>query len=152
MTNGSLQTYTPEYFCISKAYIGYKMKNAITAVAMAATVALFSCHKQNHEMLPENKITVSQPVPGQVYHANDTVHITGIVSGNTSLHGYEVAILNATGDSLFHTYNHTHASSIDVSEEWVNTQAMPGSLRIIITSAINHEGDNLTKEVPILVQ
>lgn len=128
------------------------MNNTTICTALIAATGLFSCHKTNNEMVPENKITVSQPMPGQVYHTNDTVHITGMVSGKTSMHGYEVTILNATGDSLFHAHNHTHASSIDVSETWVTSQTTPGGLRVIITSAINHEGDNLTKEVSILVQ
>ena len=126
------------------------MKHIIIAgIAGLFSLSFFSCNKSDNAQPSGAKLTISEPVMDQTYRLGDTVHIRGMASNETSLHGTHVVILNSNGDSLFHAHNHTHAVEIMIDESWVNTITAADDLKVIVSSPVNHEGEEVKKEITI---
>jgi len=112
--------------------------------------ALFSCSKKSDVApTPTATFTISQPMLNQTYQAGDTVRVQGKVTCQSNLHGYHLMILNSSSDTLFHAHAHTHATELALDEMWVNNQASQQDLRVIISCAVNHDGLEAVKEIPI---
>ncbi|MCD6013445.1 MAG: hypothetical protein K0Q79_3307 [Flavipsychrobacter sp.] len=118
---------------------------------MAALVLmsfLYSCRHKANEPVPAASMTVLQPVANQVFKHGDVIKISGTINGLETMHGYRVYIIGNDGDSLCCIKNHTHANTITIDESWVDSSSAT-TANIIISSAINHEGDEVKKVVPI---
>lgn len=123
------------------------MKNIKTAgMLLACSLSFFACKKDDHHnMTPEGSIMIHSPETGSKYQTGDTVHIHATLRANMQLHGYNVYIFNSTGDTLFQKSEHAHENELEVHEKWVNTSAV-ANLRLLITTALDHHGNNLKKE------
>jgi hypothetical protein len=125
----------------------------ITCVAIMAITTIFSCKKKDDVQPTETaKLTITTPVMHQTYHTGDTVRILGTATNVTNLHGYHVAILNSNSDTLFYMEKDIHAVSLSIDTMWVNTVTAAQELNVIVSSPINHDGDEIKKEIPIMVQ
>ena len=124
----------------------------ILTIAVLSATALFSCKKETDDTAPKQAhLTITQPVPNQKYYTGDTVFITGLVKHVVNLHGYHIALLNSAGDSIFHARSHMHAAEIEIREQWIDTFSGSQDLRLFISVPVDHDGAEVTKEIPISV-
>lgn len=123
----------------------------VNGLIAACVITFFSCNKNDDDAPePSATINIASPLQNQVYHKGDTVHIIASINGEATLHGYEVAIVNAANsDSVFLIDNHTHAATLSVDEKWVDTFSSSADLMVHITTTINHDGLTATKSVAI---
>ena len=130
------------------------MKNLIiTGILALGVTTIFSCKKKDDVQPTETaKLTITTPVMHQTYRTGDTVRILGTATNVTNLHGYHVAILNSNSDTLFYMEKDMHAVSLSIDTMWVNTVTTAQELNVIVSSPINHDGDEIKKEIPIMVQ
>lgn len=129
------------------------MKPLLLLTATLSVCLFGACTKSESVTPPAAALTVAAPVPHQVYHFGDTMHVRADVSFELNLHGSKVLILrNATGDTLLQAADHTHATQLTVSQWWVDTLAAPEELTVIVSSTINHEGAEVSRTVPVQVQ
>lgn len=130
------------------------MKNLIiTGILALGVTTIFSCKKDDDVQPTETaKLTITSPTMHQTYHTGDTVRIAGTATNETNLHGYRIAILNSSNDTLFNAEDHVHSISLDINESWVDTVTMAQELKVIVSAEINHDGDEIKKEIPIMVQ
>jgi len=130
------------------------MKNLIiTSILAVAATTIVACDKKDDVQPTETaKLTIASPVMHQTYHTGDTVRILGTATNVTNLHGYHVAILNSNSDTLFYVERDVHAVSLSIDTMWVNTLTTAEELNVIVSSPINHDGDEIKKEIPIMVQ
>lgn len=103
-------------------------------------------HDHNHD-LTENKVmnvVINTPTEDQMFGLNDVVTISGTVSGNFDLHGYEVKLFNeSNSDSLmFESFTHGHSESINFSETWTNTVSDHSDVRVEVSALADHEGND----------
>jgi len=118
----------------------------IAAAVILATLSLYACRKGD-DAPPAATLILTSPVLSQNYKTGDVIHITGTAAYVANLHGYHTCILNAHGDTLFEADNHIHAAQITIDESWVDTVANSQQLKVLVSSQINHDGDEVKKEV-----
>jgi hypothetical protein len=109
-------------------------------------MALASCKKEDHNhhvSTASGTITVSSPQEQQSFAAGSTINITAKLSANLYLHGYKLSLVTVEGDTVFTKEEHVHSNEILINEHWKDTLSTPADLKLTITSALNHEGNNL---------
>jgi len=102
-------------------------------------------HDHDHDHDVESKVMnviIDTPTEDQMFGLNDVVTISGTVSGNFDLHGYEIKLFNeSNNDSLmYESFTHGHSESIDFSETWTNTVSDHSDVRVEVSALANHEG------------
>jgi hypothetical protein len=126
------------------------MRNLLLLFAgVCALSAVAACQKsEDTQPAPAATIQIAAPFANQSYAPGDTVTIKGFISGNTTLHGYHIAIVDRqTGDSVFQAASHAHGLVLEIKEQWVNQLTSATDLRLYISSAINHDGLEAVKTV-----
>jgi hypothetical protein len=125
------------------------MKNIIAALALLAPIAFASCKKEDkdHHMTASGTITVSSPQEQQSFAAGSIINITAKLSANVHLHGYKLSLVTVEGDTVLSKEEHVHSNEILINEQWTDTLSAPADLKLTITSALNHEGNNLERSV-----
>jgi len=127
------------------------MKNIIiTGTIAVASVFIYSCNKsEDNSPVNTASLTVVSPVPNQEFSTGDTVHIHGTATNVVALHGYHTYILNRSGDTLFEADEHNHAVQLDIDQEWIDTLSTPQDLSVVVSATIDHDGNELKKEIAI---
>jgi len=126
------------------------MKSNFIAAICAATLLFAACQKKDTTPVDPSKVNIAlmQPYDGQVYHKGDTVFVKSTVTYNTELHGYELSIADsATGTTYYSLDEHIHDDHFDISEYWVDTLSSPATLQFSMTVEIDHDGNEVTKNV-----
>lgn len=130
------------------------MKNLSIVFLAFISTTLFSCKKEElHDTVKASgTITISKPHEQQVFSTGDTVHIDAQLTANVQLHGYKMSIVAENGDTLLSKSDHGHLDGIELHEAWVNTLASPQSLKLTISTKLDHHGNNLERSVDFRVQ
>ena len=119
-------------------------------LGLGILVALTNCRKEEHDDHNhddvENKVmnvAIDTPTENQMFGLNDVVTVSGTVSGNFELHGYEMKLFNeSNNDSLmYESFTHGHSESIDFSETWTNTVSDHSDVRVEVSALADHEGN-----------
>lgn len=119
--------------------------------ALAFVFAMASCEK-DADPTPagvEISFNFSSPTENYMYPLGDTVNITGRITANVEMHGYEIEIINTSDNNKQIFYSHTHEDgvSFDVSEYWVNNVTSHSNLILTVTAILSHEMDSESNEV-----
>jgi len=104
---------------------------------------LYSCQKKSEVTADPSQavFTISSPVPGHIYHAGDTVHISASISYPAELHGYELKITDTiTGNIVYDDAQHVHSDHFDVSAVYVPSGTQPLGLRLQLIAEVDHNG------------
>ena len=127
------------------------MKDSIIILTVLSTITAASCKKSDSpEPADMAMMTILQPTLNASYQSGDSVFIKGNITAAANLHGYNVTILDQA-DTVFAVHNATHAALLSVNEVWVCSTPDTANLKLIVSSAINHEGDEVKKEISIKV-
>jgi hypothetical protein len=108
-----------------------------------------SCHKKEEDNhTPTATITLSNPLPDQISHKGDTMHITGAIVGTATLHGYTAFILNTkTTDTLLKWDSDDHSKTIQINKDWIDTLEADADLTLYLSSTLNHDGLKAEKQI-----
>ena len=124
-------------------------------VIAISIVVISSCKKSDDKTItpgttPSATIAINSPTAANIYKHGDTMYISAVITGDVKLHGYKVAVVDVvTGDTAFHADSHTHATMLNVEEEWVCTCTSETDLRLYISSAIDHDGLEVVKTMDL---
>lgn len=115
---------------------------------MSATVV--SCKKdqaeEEHEPAAVPTFTIDTPIENQSFAYGDTIKITGMITSETDMHGYNVRLIDlSTNMNLIDKVYHEHGNSFTFSESKKNTVSDTTQMTIIIDAAIDHDGNIATK-------
>ncbi len=124
------------------------MRYILSILLLAVT--LTACQKKDTTTPDAAKVTISitAPVAAQTFHSGDTVHINATVSYPAELHGYEVKITDTlTGTILYDDAQHVHNDHFDISDTWVNTGTQATTLKLELTTEIDHNGTTAAKSI-----
>lgn len=131
--------------------------NRMLLAALVLTFAvsvLFSasCKKKEEAPAPEpEKVVFSMvsPSEGQTFHHGDSVFIRFSTSFSTTLHGFEVKIVNESDNDavVFDKHLHKHGTKIEIDTFWVNNVHHHSDMHLEIGAIKDHEGNKDIKEV-----
>lgn len=127
----------------------------ILFVAGIAMLLVFcSCRKEHvASEQPTATIVIESPQPGQEFAKGASVSIRALITGDVSLHGYEVFVVDRhSADTVFKADNHTHAKELQVNEVWVDTICAALELNVYVRTDVNHEGASVARDVSIVTR
>jgi len=85
-------------------------------------------------------ITISSPSTKSTYRLKDTVWINAHVNSTGALHDVNIKVMNLKDSSVvFSKYIHSHGTSIDIREYYINPVFEKSNMKLII-STTGHEG------------
>lgn len=117
------------------------------------TLLVAACRKKPDPTEPTPTpitINITAPTAGQVVKSGEEVSLNATVSYASALHGCVVRITNvATGAIVFEKDLHTNASSMTVSEKWVNTVTTAADLRVDFVASSDDNSVEETESVTI---
>ncbi len=124
-----------------------KTFNKILILAVIAlTVSISSC--KDDDVIPAVEFDFSSPIVHSQYSLGDTVHIMGMISWESELHGYNLSIKNETKDSVVFTkHGHEDGNMIHVHAMWVNDVDGHSDMSLTIDALTNHDGAKETKVI-----
>lgn len=121
-----------------------------TLIIILLSILFTACQKKDTTTPDAANVTISitSPVTAQVFRSGDTVHINASVSYPSELHGYEVKITDtATGNILYDDAEHVHNDHFEIRDVWVNTGTQPATLKLELTTEVDHNGTEAEKTV-----
>jgi len=86
-------------------------KYALLLLCIVCTTTFFACTKHSDDVdepIPTATLTIARPTEGAVYHTGDSVLVQALATANGEMHGYEVAIRNASDTSVVYFSKHVH--------------------------------------------
>ncbi len=120
-------------------------KLAFAAIGLLA-ITMFEACKNDHEETPP-VITINAPIEDTEYEQNDTVFFTGNITHSVDLHEYMIEMKDVDHDTVLYTSTtHTHGTSADFNEYWVNHVADHTQMLLTVT-AEDHDGNKSSKVV-----
>lgn len=129
-----------------------KLNKYTISLLVAVLMLLQACQKKDNTVATPSQvnISISSPVNGQTFHANDTVMIKADVSYATELHGYEVKITDtSTGLVLYDDAQHVHNDHFSISERWNEKPSTAATLKMEVIAEIDHDGNTANKSILI---
>ena len=124
-------------------------------LAFILITALYSCQKKDKiTATPDSVvINITSPASGQAYHTGDTVFINADVSYPSELHGYEIKVIDtASGYILYDDVQHVHDDHFSISDKWLCSGTQAIGLKLTLTAAIDHDGNNAEKDITFQYQ
>ncbi|MBL0309165.1 MAG: hypothetical protein IPP77_05660 [Bacteroidetes bacterium] len=124
----------------------------ISLLAISALFSIFfvSCSKdENTHLLTTASIIIDSPLSSSIYSPNDTVKISGTITSDSTLHGYQIYLRNKADKSSIAIFNvHEHATQITIDQFWVNTIITDTTdVELEIIAALDHDGNSIGKKV-----
>ena len=130
-------------------------KFSFIAVVLVTGLALAGCQKKDEVVAAPDELTVAitSPAEGSTFGAGTKVPIRATVSYPSELHGFQVTIRDAvSGESFFSFDEHVHSDHFVIDTAWMPTLGKTTALTATITTAINHEGKQDSREVHFSVK
>lgn len=127
------------------------MKKLLYISLLTISAAVVSCKKEDqteeeYEPAAVPTFTIDTPIENQSFAYGDTIKITGTITSETDMHGYNVRLIDlSTNMNLVDKVYHEHGNSFTFSESKKITVSDTTQMTIIIDAAIDHEGNIATK-------
>ena len=118
------------------------MKFSISICLILASL-LWSCQKKEATAADPAKVSISitSPVPADIYRSGDSVYINATVTYPSELHGYEIKITDTlSGYILYDNAQHVHADRFDISQVWATSGSATQALKLELIADIDHNG------------
>ena len=128
---------------------------SLSIAALLFCLSFTACQKKDDLIPAPDKlvVVVSSPAEAQIFHSGEKVPFQATVTYPSELHGYEVAIQDAaTGESLFFLDAHVHSDHFVIDTAWTPAVTKTTNFTAILKTAIDHDGQESTKEVHFSVQ
>jgi len=129
------------------------MKNLMIA-GLGALLLLSACQK-NNDIAPDPakvSMTITSPLPGQVFRSGDTVRLKAMVRYPGQLHGYELMLTDSLSGIVVHDLaQHVHADSFDIEDQWICAASGPSVIRLSLIASIDHDGDQARQDFSFTV-
>lgn len=118
-------------------------------LGLSVMLALSNCKKDDHDDHDHDEtetklmnVVIDTPTADQMYGLNDIVTVSGSITANFDMHGYEVKLFNeSNSDSLmFESFTHGHGESMSFSETWTNNVSDSSDVRVEVSALGDHEG------------
>jgi hypothetical protein len=123
------------------------IKFLILTLAVLA-VSQISCKQEETPSIPEVQFNIDNPSQGNQYHKGDTIFISGLLTWENFLHGYELTLKNETTDSVVFTqHSHMDGYNIHLHSFWINDVDSMCDMALIIEALTDHEGAKETKVI-----
>jgi len=125
------------------------MRHLIYLSLCAACFSMTACKKDKEEesTIKKDPVFTFSPAENQIFEYGDTVKVNGTISADYDMHGYNVRLYKVTpGMNVLNQGYHVHGNNFVISEAWKNTVSDTTQLRIIIETAIDHEGTIVSSE------
>lgn len=108
-----------------------------------------SCKNDDDPIVSTADIVVSTPAEGSMFEQGETIHITGTITTEGELHGYEIYIRNISDNSVAFSFEeHAHGKSLTFDEQWVNNVTDHSDMELEVIAILSHEGDiSVSKKV-----
>lgn len=107
--------------------------------SIVVALGLTSCKNEEN---PNVEIKITSPSNGATFHHGDTVKITGTITSNTELHGYDVIIKNLSAGTIVEEMeHHDHGANLTINHQWVNNVMDHSDMRAIIKVVVDHSGN-----------
>lgn len=115
----------------------------VTSIIVA--LGLTSCkNDENHNV----QINITSPSDNAMFEHGDTVKITGTITSNVELHGYDVIIKNLSAGTIVHEMNHhNHGANLTINDQWVNNVMTHSNMRVVIKVEVDHNGTEVADSV-----
>ena len=118
---------------------------AFFALIILTTVA---CKKEDEAVEFEGSLTISAPAANDTIHGGTTFPITGTVTGNVEMHGYQVTVYNQTDQTvIYSSTEENHASEYSIQQTVNHTLTIGTPLRLVVEVEVDHDSAPMTKEV-----
>lgn len=101
---------------------------------------------------PVGSINIIKPAEHQAFKKGEPITIEAKLNANVQLHGYTIFIATAEGDTLYKKEEHAHQSELTIQESWIDTSSAPVHLKLVVSTALDHHGNDLEKSVSFKVQ
>lgn len=123
-------------------------------IGLYVILGLTNCKKDDNndnDQETETKqmiVVIDNPTADQMFALDDVITISGSITANFDMHGYEVKLFNeSNSDSLmFESFTHGHGESLNFSESWTNTVSDHSDVRVEVSALGDHEGVNRETE------
>lgn len=110
--------------------------------SIVVALGLTSCKNVEN---PNVEIKITSPSNGATFNHGDTVKITGIITSDTQLHGYNVIIKNLSAGTIVEDEeemnHHDHGANLTINHQWVNNVMDHSDMRAIIKVVLDHNGN-----------
>lgn len=119
------------------------LQRAFFALAALAIVVLInSCKNDEDPIVDTANISITTPAEGATIEQGDPVHITGTITTEGELHGYEIYIRKKSDNTVvFSMDEHVHGKTLSFDEQWVNNVTTHSDMELEVVANLSHEGD-----------
>ncbi|KAA9325688.1 hypothetical protein [Adhaeribacter soli] len=128
-------------------------KSAFSFISCLFLIGAFSCTEsyKNDDPAPHNSavITITSPSENYMGMPTDSVHITGTITGQQTLHGYTISIRKKTDNAeVFFKSVHDHKTAIEINQKW-KAAGLEGHTDLVleIVTTLDHDGNKASKKV-----
>lgn len=102
------------------------------------------------EHVDDPVITITSPEDNDMVSHGETVVITGSITWEQTLHGYDVVIRKKDdGTEIFKAGDHVHDQTIHFAESWVNNLTSHTDLELEIITYTDHDGSFFSKKISL---
>ena len=128
-------------------------KSAFSFISCLLLIGSFSCTQtdKTEDPAPMNSavITITSPTENYMGMVTDSVHITGTITGQQTLHGYTLSIRKkADNAKVFYKSIHDHKTAIEINQKW-KAAGLEGHTDLVleIVTTLDHDGNKASKKV-----
>lgn len=113
------------------------MRRNIFFVLLLAVMTI-ACTKE--QPVPEFEINLLQPVEGQVFEQDDTIHVkANIIVRTGELHGYELYVYDSSSLSvLFTNAKHAHSNELTIDTFFINKVTTATTTQLELRTYLSH--------------
>lgn len=128
-------------------------KHIIPFVLSALALSVFSCNKEddstNDPTGNDPVVTITSPEDMTSYSLGDTIHIHAEATADADFHGYQVQVINLSNSNevVLNEEMHVHQAQVTIDTFWVNNVSMHSDMKLVVTLAVDHDGNTISKEV-----
>ncbi len=109
---------------------------------LAVVVFINSCKNDDDPIITTANISITTPAEGAMIEQGDPVHITGTITTEGELHGYEIYIRKKSDNTaVFSFEEHAHGKTLSFDEQWVNNVTTHTDMELEVIAILSHEGD-----------
>lgn len=110
--------------------------------ALAMVVLINSCKNDEDPIVDTANISITTPAEGAMIEQGAPVHITGTITTEGELHGYEIYIRKKSDNTVvFSVDEHVHGKTLSFDEQWVNNVTTHSDMELEVVANLSHEGD-----------
>jgi hypothetical protein len=110
--------------------------------ALAIVVLINSCKNDDDPIITTANISITSPAENAMFEQGTYVRITGSITTEGELHGYEIYIRQKSDNAVVFSFDeHAHGKTFSFDEQWVNKVTTHSDMELEVVAILSHEGD-----------